>query len=164
MTRSVQYWIWVAVVVVYPRQSLFRTAWRFVLVGCLFLSCIWPCFCGLAHLGKGWPILKMKRHKKEQNLQQFLCSGLLRLHRQFCCYPTKASGAFGSPTQEHDMEWVGYREEREVAHLKSDNRQKESKFTSRALARSFAPAGPILLTRRSRLVKLLFTYTRAQQY
>ena len=65
--------------------------------------------------------------------------------------------------QEQATEKVGYRGIG-VAHLKSDNRQKASKFTSRALARSLAPAGPMLFNPRSRLVKLLFTYTRAQQH
>ena len=40
---------------------------------------------------------------KEQNLQQFPGSRLLHLHRRSCYYSNQFSGAFCSPTHEHDM-------------------------------------------------------------
>jgi hypothetical protein len=66
---------------------------------------------------------KMKRHKQEQNLQQFPCLGLLLLHRRFCCGTEQVFGAFCSPAQKHEMEWVGYRGG-EVAHSKKDQTHK----------------------------------------
>ena len=99
----------------------------------------------------------MKRHRKEQNLQQFPCSELLRLHRRSCYFATKAAGAYGSPAQEHDTKWVGYREE--VAHTKCKGTQKTSNITLSISARDTAPSGPISLPSKFRIWSDLFPYT-----
>ena len=64
--------------------------------------------------------------------------------------------------QEHDKN--GWATERGgVVHLKKDKKQETNKTTSRALARSFAPASEMLFQERFRLVTVLFTYTQAEQ-
>ena len=60
--------------------------------------------------------------------------------------------------------WMGYRVGGGwVPHLKKDKKQETNKTSSRALARSFAPASEMLFQQRFRLVTVLFTYTQAEQ-
>ena len=108
--------------------------------------------------GGGEPILKMKRHKQEQNLQQVRCSGLLHLHRRFGYTQDQVFGAFCSPTQEHGTKWVGYRKGG-VAHTKNQKTQKLTELTAIPLLRAVAPTSPILLPSKSSSWSVLFFYT-----